>query len=227
MLDRTESLNDGWIKTQELKDQPGVHLTGKYKRAFVSGQTNFKIFCGFALVGTLYFLATQNEPFMLNVFMGIMAGGLAFLVAGMFIIRPILFLLGKEVDVRILPEHIQIKKWRGYRTFSRNVPIEFRVEQHHKAAWEEMREQKRGKAGNRWYREAIEVVMQYGEKRISIAEMRMVDLEKAKALVIRLQCWCESFDQAVKGLADGKIKTAGENVGTVSGGDFGPAPDIR
>lgn len=225
MLDQIETLNDGWLKTQELKDQPGVQITGKYKRPFVPGTTHLKNAMIAAFFGIIWMWG-HGPDMAINLFAGVMAGGFGYVILGGLPVIGILKLIPREVDVKILAQHIQIKKGRGYRTFSRNVPIEFRVEQHHKAAREEMNEQKTGKPGNRWYREAIEVVMQYGEKRIQIAEMRMVDLEKAKALVMRLQSWCESFDQAVKRMADGQISLAGEMEG-VSGGDFGPAPDIR
>ena len=225
MLDQIETLNDGWLKTQELKDQPGVQITGKYKRPFVPGTTHLKFAMIAACFGILW-LWGHGPDVWANVFAGVMAGGIGYSFLGILPVIGILKLIPREVDVKILAQKIQIKKGRRYRTYSRNVPIEFRVEQHHKAVQEELEEMKRGKAGNRWYREAIEVVMQYGEKRIPIAEMRMVDLEKAKALVIRLQSWCESFDQALKRMADGQISPAGE-METVSGGDFGPAPDIR
>ncbi len=228
MLNQIESLDDGWIKTRELTDQPGVQITGTHKRPFVSSMTHFKLAAVTSVALFFYAMATRpgsdwTDLLFIAVFFTIPVYGLI----GALVVRPVLMLIPRGVDVRILPKHIQIKKGRKYRTYSRAVPLEFRVEQHHKAAKEELKEQKAGKPQDRWYREAIEVVMQYGEKRIPIAEMRMLDMEKAKALVIRLQSWCESFDQAMARMADGQIKPASEEVGVVSEGDFGPAPDIR
>lgn len=227
MLDQIETINDGWLETRELKDQPGVHVIGSYKRPLVPATAHIKFAAVTAVALFIYFLATTTRHDPVTVLFSAMLFTIpVYAFLGALVVRPVLMLIPRDVDVKVLAEHIQIKKGRRYRTYSRNVPIEFRVEQHHKAAKEEMEEQKRGKPGNRWYREAIEVVMQYGEKRIPIAEMHMLDLEKAKALVIRLQSWCESFDQAVKRMADGQISPAGE-MGAVSGGDFGPTPDIR
>lgn len=226
MLEQIETLDDGWITTRELKDEAGVHITGKYRRPYVGRLLNLMYFPAVMPLCFLYMVAESNRPLgdlMIGSF------GMAFLFwvfGGFWVWRWVMSLIRRKVDVKILPQHIQIKRWHGYRTFSRDVPLEFRVEQHHKAPNEEAQEIKAGKPRNRWYREAIEVVMQYGEKRIPIAEMRMIDMEKSRALVIRLQSWCENFDQAVKRMEAGQIKPAGEEQ-VISEGDFGPAPDIR
>ena len=102
------------------------------------------------------------------------------------------------------------------------MPIEFRVEEHQKGLEERAKEIKHNKRFPHVYREAVEVVMQYGEKRVPVAELPLKEIEKGKALVIRLQNICDQWDEAARRLAEGQMRPAGET--PVS--DFGEAPPI-
>ena len=117
-------------------------------------------------------------------------------------------LFKRGLNIRIGPEEVRVN---GKRYALENVR-EFRVEPHQRAY--------RPNPGV--YTRAIEVVMQYGEKRITIAEMRQKDEEKAVALALRLQNWCEKFEEMVA-LARQKAQQDAEP----AKGDFGPSPDIR
>lgn len=133
------------------------------------------------------------------------AGALAFgFVAFLFF----WWVVKRRLHVKISPTEIRVKGKR----YRRDMPIEFSVAQHRKSL--------RNNPGV--YATAIEVVMQYGERRIPIAEMRLEDQEKAVALVVRLQNWCDSFDEAMA------LHARAMKQGTATpAGDFGPAPDVR
>lgn len=92
-------------------------------------------------------------------------------------------MLKKRLNIRIRPETISVNGKR----YALAEVREFRVEPHWRAY--------RDDPG--LYRTALEVVMQYGEKRIQVAEMRQKEEEKAVALGLRLQNWCEKFEKMV------------------------------
>ncbi len=135
-------------------------------------------------------------------------GLLAFLFAVLvpLLLRPVIM---KKLDVRIGPEIIRV----GGKRYDRSAQPEFRVDHHHRAFLPD---------SDDLYRHALEVVMQYGEKRIAIAEMRMKERPKAEALALRLQVWCRDFDRA---MAQAQ-KDAGPDTEPAKG-DFGPEPDVR
>lgn len=114
----------------------------------------------------------------------------------------------RRLNIRIRPDIIMVNG----RRYAREELTEFRVEPHQRAF----------KPNPGVYERALEVVMQYGEKRITIAEMRQKEEEKALALALRLQSWCERFDEAMAL----KIQSEKQDAEPASG-DFGPAPDIR
>lgn len=117
------------------------------------------------------------------------------------------WVMKKNLNVKISPTEIRVNGKR----YDRQQSIEFRAGNHHKAL--------RHNPGI--YATAIEVVMQYGERRIPIAEMRLRDKHKAVALVVRLQNWCDSFDEAMRQAQAMKQDMA------PAAGEFGPAPDVR
>lgn len=128
------------------------------------------------------------------------------------------------MDVKVYPDRIAVRQGLGYKNYSRQHPIEFRAEDHEKAIEEQANAIRTGNDSFRVYREAVQVVMQYGEKRIPLAELRLKDLEKAKALVIRMQNVCASLDEAIRRMTAGQVRPSTEDEPL---GDFGPAPDIR
>jgi hypothetical protein len=142
------------------------------------------------------------------------------------VIYPLLIKLhSQNLRLNIMADSIKFPSGWGGKTYSRMQPIEFRVEPHQKGMQEEQREARTGQRASRIYREAIEVVMQYGEKRVVLAEMLQKDLEKAKALVIRLQGTCAKFDRMLAHMADEMNLPA--SGGAANGGEFGPEWEVR
>ena len=96
-------------------------------------------------------------------------------------------LLGKIADVTVFPDRIEVSHGFLRKKYSRTHPIAFRIEPHHKGFDEVFREMKTGRRQKSTYRLAVEVVMQYGERRIVIAEMPLADTGHAEALLARLR----------------------------------------
>lgn len=204
-----------WPYTKLLKDG-GMHVFGKYETPGLSQRmlSFWVLLC--VVVFFWIFLSTENFAAA-----AVATGIAAVIYPG--VVRPMMVnMLGKNVDVKIYPDKIQVRDGFRYRSYDRQMPIEFRLEEHQKGLEEHAREIKMQKAQKRIYREALEVVMQYGEKRVPLAEMPATALEQGKALVIRMQNVCNSLDEAVRRMAAGQVRPTRE-----SAGDFGPAPDIR
>lgn len=199
-----EAAHADWPKTSVTRDG-GVHVTGKYWKPH--SEEGWR---------TLYLVASGIAAVCAAATGGGFGPGIAifvFLVIAWELIfkRVAFFLFGKNLNLKIYPDRIAVPSYLGYRNYSRAMPIEFRIEQHHLAL-------SRDKA--KWYHDAIEAVMQYGEKRVALAAMPQKNIELARALVIRLQNVCDSVDMALPVSGTGKMKPAGT-------GDFGPVPDIR
>lgn len=206
MFKRFEKALADWPKSTPLADG-GVQVSGKY-----DGPYFYRVREPFA------FLAAAGIAIYLSLTNGDIRSGILFMVgltvAWFVVLRALVnSIFGKNVNVRVYADRIAVPRLIGYRTYSRTMPIEFRIDQHHRALKE------RGNATI--YRQAIEVVMQYGEKRVSLAEMPQENVELARALVIRLQNTCDDL-ALIKNMAGEAARTAAQ-----SGGDFGPVPDIR
>ncbi|MGH6922873.1 MAG: hypothetical protein ACRED5_03795 [Propylenella sp.] len=211
---RVEEFRSGWPKDELLPDEGAVRITGDYTdprlvdRACRNGFILALIVSAFA-----WFIVQEWSSYFLFLLLGSLP---LFFVSIAFFYRT-----GKSsLGVKISAGEIRL----AGKTYSRAAPIEFRVERHHKAIAEQHREMNTGQRTSSTYRQAIEVVMQYGENRVVIAEMREKDSEMARALVIRLQNWCDRFDQMLIQLAD--QKDAG-GPPRAEADDFGPAPPIR
>lgn len=131
---------------------------------------------------------------------------------------PVYFLVRRKLDVTITADAIKV----GRKTYPRNVDIEFSVQAHRKA----LKEAEKPRPDRTWMN-AIEVVMRYGEARVSIAEMRQRDREKAVALVFRLGRTCERFEAIMAQAAGEAMPVAAGQPAAPAAGDFGPAPDVR
>lgn len=203
-----------WPQTQLLKKGVGFHITGRYAHPkLVHSMPNSYgligfVLCGFALVAT----ANPLPPVLIAGFMWVFYSSWKSIWTGW---------AGKKVDVKITPDQIQVRQGYGYKNYDRKERIEFKVERHQKALAEYQRAVERNRKMPEIYRQAVEVVMQYGEKRVAIAELPETDMERAKALVIRLQTIADSLDEAVRRMAKGQIAPAG------SQSEFGPAPEMR
>jgi len=207
---RTEKAVADWPKMTILKRQGGVRLYGKYAGPALDGIGRVVIFV--AVAAAMYYALQETRTWQAPV---AVAGGM--LVAWLFLGRSIMIsTFGRTLDVRILPDVIRVKGKR----YDRDAVRGFRMERHHKATQEARRERQRRKRSESTYREALEVVMDYGEKRIPIAAMPDRDERKAEALMYRLQDVTENLEMIVSGeepeLRDARPSDA-----------FGKTPDIR
>lgn len=218
MDDKTAALaKASWPVDTVDTDKGEAHITGKYVYPKLSDRA--------ALVGFLAFIVTTIVVGPIGT-KGMDAGEVfgnyvvAAIFPGMFIWLAVGFLaywlMRRNVNVTITFDAIRI----GRKAYPRNVPIEFSVQAHRKA----LREAEKLRPNSTWMN-AIEVVMRYGEQRVTIAEMRRRDEEKAIALVIRIQNWCDRFD-AIMAQAAKQVKAGAESPAAPAG-EFGPAPDIR
>lgn len=204
-----------WPQTVLTRDG-GAHLTGKYVYPTLESRADAVL--GLSSLAFAVWASFRTE----NVATGVLIMLVVSTCWYLFLRRLIFRTFGKNVDVKIYPGRIAVRQWFGYRNYSREMPLEFRIEQHRKAIAEEANEVRLQKRLRRTYRDAVEVVMQYGEKRVSLAELRYKDIEMAQALVLRLQNVCASLDAAMEMVAQGRIRPAGRGAE-----DFGPAPEIR
>lgn len=192
----------GWPIDTVHADEGYVHITGKHKYP-MSGE-----YATYALLGVWLFLSVwwfQLAPDFGQAFVWSLAGLCSL---GLFII-PLEYLIRRNLDIKISRDAIDLYGSK----FPRNVPIEFSVEPHSQTIKDPER---------RTYQGAIEVVMRYGENRVSVAEFRGKDKELAIALMLRLQNWSEHFDEAIA--QEGQHPAPAD---LVAAGDFGPSPDIR
>lgn len=199
-IPRFEKALANWPKERRLRDG-GVHITGKYISPKLDAGGGLAMFVGAIAGGMWGWESTQSYA----------VAAVAAFMGAVLLAMTIGVIFAKNVDVKIYPDRIAVWSFLGYKNYSRAIPIEFRVEQHHKALTE--------RGGRRLYRNAIEAVMQYGEKRVPIAEMPEREFERARALVIRLQNVCNRVDLAMN---EGK-----STAGAAKESEFGPAPEIR
>jgi hypothetical protein len=203
-----------WPYTKPLKDG-GMHVFGKYE---TPGLAN-KIVGFWLLVCIVVFfwilLSTENFA------AAAVATGISAVAYPMMVRSMLVNMLGKNVDVKIYQDKIQVRDGMRYRSYDRAMPIEFRVEEHQKGLEEHAREIKMQRPQKRIYREAVEAVMQYGEKRVPIAEFPVTAVELGKALVIRLQNVCTGLD-ALRQMAENQSGAEREPAS-----DFGPSGPIR
>lgn len=207
---RTEKAVADWPKMTIDKRQGGVRLHGKYAGPSLDGIG--RLLFGIAVIAAMVYALQETKDWQAPV---AVAGGM--IIAWLFLGRSIMIsTFGRNLDVRILPDVIRVKRKR----YDRSAVRGFRMERHHKAVKEARRERQRGKRSETTYREALEVVMDYGEKRIPIAAMPDKDERKAEALMYRLQNAVENLESIVTG-------EEFEVGGTGPGDAFGKPPDIR
>lgn len=122
----------------------------------------------------------------------------------------------RRLNVKFSRDAIEVDGKR----YDRNTPHLFAIEDHAKA-FRETRAARQGLAGARTYRDAKQVVMRYGERRIPIAAFDLKHLPKAEALLLRLQ----SIDKTV----EQRPAEAGETEPFAPGDSdaFGKPPPIR
>ncbi len=210
---KTETAFADWPLAEMLADQGVVHITGKYKDPDLFQRSVWGAVFFVVLLIAIAWLVIQ--PFDLE-------SWVTFILVFVFGIQPIgyvalaflYFVRRKNLDIKVGADAIEID---GHR-YDRDGILQFHIAQHRKAVeWEE----KTGRFSQD-YGKAVEVIMQYGERGIVIAANRGRDMEKAHALVLRLQNIFSQFDKAVAGMTEKEIPPK-ETVA----GDFGPEPDVR
>lgn len=203
-----------WPKTKLIKENGGgIHITGKYVHPGL--ERRVQIFWTFITVIVAGFCTVATVNPLVGAIMIILMIGIYLIVwkpamANMF---------GKNLDIKLFADSIQFRQggWR-YKHYNRAMPIEFKIEQHQKALEEYQREQQSGRRMADTYRQAIEVVMQYGEMRVALCELPNTKIEMAKALVLRIQRVAGTIDMA---------KEMSERITPAQGGEFDPAPEMR
>jgi hypothetical protein len=206
-----ESTISDWPRSQMLEKEGGIRLTGKYDSIHGSWLHVMLVLAVTALVIFITVQATHGD-----------FGRKAVHVLLVFpITLPAAFfathrLFRSNLDVKVFPDSIVING----KTYEMQPHLEFRLSQHSKAAQEEAAEIRSNQRKPRTYRNAVEVVMQYGERRVVIVELDMKDMERAHALVLRLQGITENLAQAVAEFKAGRAAPAAAS-------EFGRAPDLR
>lgn len=202
-----EKAHASWPKT-ELTGDGGVRVIGKYYPPDYGALDKFLGFC--AAFAALSFAINAGDP---------MAGVALFICYALFYFFFLIFVLMwlnvSRLDIKIYPDRIVVLG----KNYAREMPTEFRVEQHEKAQEEERAEMRAGQRKARTYRDAVQAVMQYGEKRVVLVSLKASQIEMANALVIRMQNVCANFGAAMQVAASQTSRAA-------PAGEFGPAPDI-
>jgi hypothetical protein len=217
-LKRTEKAQADWPKTQALK-KGGVRVSGRYLQPSLAKPMKF--IYGISSIFVVMWAAAQAGDNTGAITVGVIVGLLLVFAYQRFWIPLFVGVFGKFLDVRLFPDMIQVRQGFGFKNYARSMPIEFRIDRHQRAMKEQAKENELNKKQPTTYREAIEVVMQYGEIRVVIAEMPELEMEKARALTIRLGSLNANLEQALSGLAAGHLSPA------PAAGDFGPTPDLR
>lgn len=206
-MSRFEEALAAWPKAERM-DDGGIRITGAYEQPTFGNQTGGALLFIFAVVA---FAGLRLESWL--------AALMVFIVGVVIWSKIGVSMFGRKLDIRVYPDRIEIPARFGIsKRYARELPMEFRIEQHQKAFEEERKEQRSRKRQPRTYRDAIEVVLQYGEKRVVLAEMLQKHVEMARALVIRLQNVCASVDLSI---------ASAQDTGAQRESEFGPAPDVR
>jgi hypothetical protein len=221
VVSRVESPVGAWPYSKPLEKEGCVQITGSYRAAeplhkgWKKGLLVWLI-CSALFFGLWMYLLGQAP----NIELGVAIVGLA-LIPALWIVRMMEESQIRKLDVRIFPDKIEV---RG-KSYERDMrKVQFSVEPHSRAAGEEAAEIKAQKRGRRFYREAVEVVMQYGEKRVVVAGMKQFDKEKAVALMIRLQDTCDQIDDVLQAVKQGKIPLPAR---AAPAGALKPVSDLR
>ena len=98
------------------------------------------------------------------------------------------------VNVKFRPDAVCV----GLQEYSRTVPITFQREEHEESFKEAKRELESGQKQPRIFRDAVQVVMRYHERRVVIASFPLEEIAKADALVLRLQFVNENLEQMLQ-----------------------------
>lgn len=210
---RVEAPLADWPAFALIDGGRAAHIAGRYRAPSGWWQIGFPmllVMAGFALLpascsfdGRFHLLSASE------------AGTRAAIWAAALVVIGVLgrvFGTRRTLDVTLSPETIRI----GGKTYARRQGLnQFAIEEH-ELAFNESRNAQRGHPG-RAYRDALQVVMRYGERRIAIAAFAQSDVRKAEALLHRLQ----GFNVLLDAGAEQPLAPSGES------DDFGPERTIR
>lgn len=211
---RIEAPLADWPAFDLIEGGRGARITGRYRAPSGWWQIGFPmllVMVGFALLpascslGGRFHLLSASEAITRAVvwFAALVVIGVVGRVFG----------TRRKLDVTIGPDTIRI----GGRTYARQQGLnQFAIEEH-EHAYPETRNAQRGHPG-RVYRDALQVVMRYGERRVAVADFAQTDVRKAEALLHRLQGFNAMLDD---GRRDEPFAPGGD------GGEFGPERPIR
>lgn len=158
---RFEKPTASWPRVSELEGG-GTRINGTYAQPWLASAMPV-LFGVFVLVHSGMLLAGTG-----SVAAGVIWGVFLTLFYRLLWKHPITTMLGKIVDVRVYQDRIRIRQGFFWRTYDRRMPILF---------------------GNETCRSGydVQVVMQYGERRVVIATMPVADTDRAESLLARLQ----------------------------------------
>lgn len=176
-MKKYESAKARWPRSRPVRGG-GLRISGRYAQPWLAGAVP-RLYGLIVFIQCAMMLASTGNLIAALVWAALMA----FLYAVLWK-RALTNLLGKFVDVRVLPDRIEVQGRLFRKKYSRSNPVAFRIEPHHRGADEAL---KTGRAQAGVYRFAVEVVMQYGERRIVIAEMPHSGIGHAEALLTRLR----------------------------------------
>lgn len=175
-----ESAKAAWPRRQTIRGG-GVRISGRYVQPWLAGAVP-GLYGLIAFVLSAMVLADTG-----SIAAAAIWGALMALLYPLLWKRAMTNLLGKFVDVRVLADRIEVRQGFFRKKYSRCHPIAFRIEPHQRGFDEALEEPKSRRSRKTTYRFAVEVVMQYGERRIVLAEFRLSDIGQAEALLARLQ----------------------------------------
>lgn len=206
-----------WPQAEFLEGKTALHITGKYRVPSWWWQSGFPILLGIVMLIALPFSCfpfVENHP-------GDDMLGFYFIVGWLVLFMTVIGFFDhigrrRNLDVKLSADAIEI---RGKR-YARAAPHQFSVEEHEKA-YDEESAARRGHGKDRIFRDAMQVVMRYGERRVPIAAFGRRDVRKAEALLVRLQLLDQGLEEMLETAAQGEAAAPGE------GDDFGPARPIR
>lgn len=219
--DRIEKPLADWPHMKFRERENALHITGKYMAPSRWWQVQFP---AMIVLLSLYVLPASCASLVEQV-ADDKAGSVGityafFYIVAMFVLTQVCKRYGRKrnLNIRITGDAIVI----GGRRYGRAYPHQFTIEEHEKAFAED--KATGGSRRDRIFRDAVQVVLRYGEKRIPVADFRREDIRKAEALHRRLQFIDQDFAEMLGMAAQGDL-TAVDASGARD--HFGPATPIR
>ena len=201
-MPRFEEAVEKWPHMKVNAQKGVIQITGRYTAPSEWWEKIFPILTGVVWIGLLFIYWPAAIGVMVITVWGVFVGP------------------RQNLDIKITPDAVKF----GRKNYRRGMS-EYSVEEHEKGYDEHQQEARKNKRIQRIYREAIQVVMRYGEKRIAVADFKLKDKEKAGALVRRLQLLDQGqgFEQIMR---DAQPKESGAKP-HVDDDEFGAPPDVR